>query len=176
MLLFSKLNDCNASMRLHHILVCDWPCILCLLCCILVIMDTQVQKLEEELVSQRRRAQQDAQDAAAAARAAAQRSAATAVAPAPAPAQPAPAPAPAKQQAKESQEEEQGGNGLLGLTNALGVVVGGGLAGYVAVLNKNKATAEEALQSRLEGEKKAVAALTSEAEQVGTWGMGRMGG
>jgi hypothetical protein len=143
---------------------------------LVVVLAPQVQRLEEELTAQRRRAQQESEAAAAAARAAAQRSA---PAPTSAPT-PAPPPAPAKQQEvkKEKEERKEDQGGLLGLTNALGVVVGGGLAGYVAVLNKNKESAEEALQSRLEGEKKAVAALSSEAEQVGGWvrrgGRGRM--
>jgi hypothetical protein len=138
---------------------------------LVVVLVPQVQRLEEELTAQRRKAQQESEAAAAAARAAAQRSA---PAPASAPT-PAPAPAPAKQQEvkKEKEEKKEDQGGLLGLTNALGVVVGGGLAGYVAVLSKNKESAEEALQSRLEGEKKAVAALTSEAEQVGEPGCSR---
>ncbi len=108
-----------------------------------------VSKLQSELEQERAREAAATKDAASAraaadaARAAATKSAAeaksratTISAPVAAPA-PAPAPAPVEKKAAAASEDNDS-NPALGLLNALGIVVGGGLGGYVFVLNRNK--------------------------------------
>ncbi len=124
----------------------------------LAALKEQLLSLSRELQNERRK-EEAAEAQAAAARAEALRAiaaaesaqaeaqaakavAATAPAPAPAAKQaaPAPAPTPAKQAPKQEdkKEEESGDGGALGLLNVLGLAVGGGLGGYVFVLNNKK--------------------------------------
>eukprot|EP00198_Chlamydomonas_reinhardtii_P008714 XP_001698051.1 predicted protein [Chlamydomonas reinhardtii] len=58
---------------------------------------------------------------------------------------------------------EQEESSPLGFVGALGIVVGGGLAGYVAVLNQSKEKTEEELTSTIAVERKAVAELKAKA-------------